>query len=350
MKQHEREFFIALIRSGNYYIDHNDIKLVILPPTIEQSLESTIIYNEAYNKAYIDGMMNEEEMTNWMLDNGLWTLENDKIVEGLRNDIERLKIEIFNARNNLELCNQIRKYLRAGENQLALENNKKHQYYQNTCEGLAASEKTTWIIRNTTYIKNKNKLYDFDHVSISYVLDEWYSSILPETKIRELARNEPWKSLWAIKDSLKSLLFKNQNDTELTYNQKNLIIWSQMYDNIQESMDCPNKDVIEDDDMLDGWFILQNKKRNRERSEQDFSDSTQNNKIKNASEVFVVTKDNKHRQNIENMNHPAATMIKKQRHQTIIDKGSVDHHDFADEKMRVRMEQTRQNIGKIKGG
>jgi hypothetical protein len=43
-------------------------------------------------------------------------------------------------------------------------------------------------------------------------------------------------------------------------------------------------------------------------------------------------------------------MIKKQRHKTIIEKGSENHHDFADEKMRVRMQQTQQNIGKIKGG
>jgi hypothetical protein len=350
MKQHEREFFIALIRSGKYYIEHNNIKLVIVPSTIDQSLEAAMVYNEAYEKAYIDGMMNEEEMNNWMLENRLWTPDNDKVIDGLKNDLEKLKVEIFNNRNDSALVSQIRKYIRAGENQLASEHSKKNQYYQNTCEGLAASEKACWTIKNTTFYRNKNKLYDFDNLSMTYVLDEWYSSILSENKIRELARSEPWKSLWAVRENSKANLFKNIDNVELTYNQKNLIVWSQMYDNIQESMDCPSKEVIEDDDMLDGWFILQNKKRDREKSEQDFSEGTRNEKIKNAAEVFVVAKDKKDISKIENMNHPASAMIKKQRHKTIIEKGSVNHHDFADEKMRVRMEQTKQNIGKIKGG
>lgn len=350
MKQHEREFFIALIRSGNYYIEHNNIKLVIVPCTIDQSLEASMVYNETYEKAYIDGMMNEDEMNNWMLENGLWTPENDKVIDGLKNDLEKLKIEIFNNRKDSVLVSQIRKYIRAGENQLTSEHSKKNQYYQNTCEGLAASEKASWTIKNTTFYRNKNKLYDFDSLSLTYILDEWYSSILSENKIRELARNEPWKSLWAVRENSKANLFKNIDNIELTYNQKNLIIWSQMYDNIQESMDCPSKEVIEDDDMLDGWFILQNKKRDREKSEQDFSEGTRNEKIKNAAEVFVVAKDKKDISKIDSMNHPASAMIKKQRHKTIVEKGSVNHHDFADEKMRVRMEQTKQNIGKLKGG
>ena len=46
-------------------------------------------------------------------------------------------------------------------------------------------------------------------------------------------------------------MFLNATEGELTYNQKNLMIWSQMYDNIQETLDCPSKEVIEDDDILD---------------------------------------------------------------------------------------------------
>ena len=42
-----------------------------------------------------------------------------------------------------------------------------------------------------------------------------------------------------------------------------------MYDNIQESMDCPTEDVINDDDMLDGWFIVQNRKREKDKKEKD---------------------------------------------------------------------------------
>ena len=39
-----------------------------------------------------------------------------------------------------------------------------------------------------------------------------------------------------------------------------IVIWSKMYDNVQESIDAPIQSVMEDDDALDGWFIVQNRK------------------------------------------------------------------------------------------
>lgn len=77
MKQHEREFFISLIRSGNIYIN-GKVRLTIKPPTIEQSFESCDIYNESYQQAYIDGIMSEDEMTDWMMEKDLWSPHDDK--------------------------------------------------------------------------------------------------------------------------------------------------------------------------------------------------------------------------------------------------------------------------------
>jgi hypothetical protein len=335
MKQHEREFFISLIRSGKYFVKD----LVIIPPTIDQYLLACKIYNDAYQQAYVDGMMDEEEIDLWMRGQELWTEEDDKISEGLKKDIERLKIEIYNSRNDEFLRDRIRLYIRTGEIQLASHNNKKNQYYLNTCEGFAAYEKLSWIIKNTTY--QNNELYNFEDTSLSYVVDEWQSSVLPESKIRQLARTEPWRSLWVIHEKSGTQLFPNSQGLELTHNQKNIIIWAQTYDNIQESMDCPNKEVIEDDDMLDGWFILQSRKREKERNEKELEDTIQSDKIRNASEVFVVTSP-KNKDKIENMNNPYSMMIKKQREELLKRKGTVTQDQFADEKLNMTMQTTNQ--------
>jgi hypothetical protein len=77
-------------------------------------------------------------------------------------------------------------------------------------------------------------------------------------------------------------------------------------------MDCPSKDVIEDDDMLDGWFILQNKKREKEKAEAEFDKNT-NEKIKNSSEVFVMANNKNDKERIESMNSYHAMMVKKER-------------------------------------
>ena len=347
MKQHEREFFIAMIRSGNTYLDKDGVSLVIRPQTIEQSFFACKAYNNAYEQGYIDGMMTEEEMLEWMENSELWTKEDDAKVEGLKKDIEKLKIEIFNARNNPHLRETIRKYIRAGELQLGATINKKHSYFSNTREGFAALEKTSWYIKNHTYINDK--LYDFSDLSLSYVIDEWQSSILSDSQIRELARNEPWKSLWAIKNgSVK--LFHNKENEELTHNQKNLLIWSQMYDNIQESMDCPSKEAIEDDDVLDGWFIVQAKKREQEKLKQETDENTQSEKIKNAEEVFLMSKSKEDISKIHNMNDTNNQRVKKQRKDLINKRGTVEHHEFFDQRLKIQAEQTNKMRGFNKGG
>jgi hypothetical protein len=292
-------------------------------------------------------MMSEEEMDEWMIEQGLWTMEDDTKIEGFKKDIEKLKIEIYNARNNSQLRERIRLYIRAGEKQFLQQSGKKNQYYINTCEGVAAAEKTTWLIKNTTY--QDNKLYDFSDLSIMYVMDEWQSGFLSDSTTRNLARNEPWKSLWAIRENSGIKLFQNKEDQELTYNQKNLIIWSQMYDNIQESIDCPPKDVIEDDDMLDGWFILQAKKREKEKAEAEFENTT-NSKIKNSSEIYVMANNKNDQERIDGMNSYHASVVKKQRGELIKSKGAVGQDQFLDERMNLQMLSNNKFKGTAIGG
>lgn len=348
MKHHEREFFISLIRTGKVYIDYNDIELVIAPPTFEQNLRSCQVYEKIYQQCYIDGLMNEDETLEWMKSNDLWSEEDEERVKGLEKDLERLRVEIYNARNNEALKERIRLYLRAGEKQLAEQIYKKNQFFSNTCEGIAASEKTSYIVKHTTYLNGK--VYDFNDISFSYVFSEWQNSFISESQCRELARSEPWKSLWVTKERSGITLFENEKNQDLTYNQKNIVIWSQMYDNIQESLDCPTNDVIEDDDMLDGWFIIQNKKREKERSEKEFENNVKSDKIKNSSEIFVVANSNKDRDRVNNMNDVHGANIKNQRNALLKRKKDIQQQEFADEKLKIQAQQTNMFKGTIKGG
>jgi uncharacterized small protein (DUF1192 family) len=348
MKHHEREFFISTIRSGKVRIKYKDIVLQIIPPTFDIISESCEIYNEAYDKSYVDGVMDEDENFMFMIEHELWSFEEEEKIKALQKDIERLKVEIYNARNNEKLKKTIRAYIRGGEKQLNELNHKKNIYFSNTCEGIATSEKNSHIIKHTTY--KDNNLYDFFDLSLSYIMDEYHQSFLSENQCRELARNEPWKSLWIIRDKCNVKLFNNPVDTDLTYNQKNLVIWSQMYDNIQESLDCPTKDVIDDDDMLDGWFIIQSKKRDKEKADKEFEESVKSDKIKNSSEVFVMASSDKDVDRIDSMNNIHGQMIKKQRSAIIQKRGSVEQQYFPDEQLKLRSIETNQFKDKFKGG
>lgn len=332
MKQHEREYFISRIRSGIYIIRQQSLTLKIYQPTVEQDLELNQIYLDAYEQALDDDFLTEEQMDLWMREKGLWSDEDDNKLDGLKNDIERLKLEIFNSRHNEELRERIRLYIRAGEKQLTKKIMQKMSYYENTCEGIAATERNYAFIKTCAFLGGES--YKFDFFSCDEVWQNYYSQILNENSIRELARNEPWRTLWLMNNSNTFKLFTN-NDRDLSPDQRALLIWSRTYDNIYESMDCPSDDVIADDDMLDGWFIVQRKKREKQRAEAEVEDTVKNDKIKNSDEIFLMAGSKKDANRINEINDLGGKMVKKQRDILIKQKGEVTQNEFKDEKLKL---------------
>jgi hypothetical protein len=333
MKQHRREYLISRIRVGVYLVEYKGITLTIYPPTLEQVLQSNVVYNEVFDEAYEDGLMDEEEMEEWMREQNIWTKEDDESVEVIKKDIEKLRIQIYENRHNDELKERIRLYLRAGEKGLQEQLQKQYQFAANTCEGLAKSEQHRWFIKNCTqHNGDKIKLKD---VVLDEIIALQQEELLSEGDIRELARNEPWRSTWATKDQSNTNLFAN-NDRELNVDQKNIIIWSTMYDNIQEAADVPADDIIADDDVLDGWFVIQRKKRESEKATNDFDSSTTNERIKGAGEIYVMAGSEKEMERVEGMNNLQSKMIKKERIAKLRGNNELGQHEFRDEQLKLQ--------------
>jgi len=335
MKQHEREYFVSRVRSGFYLTKFNESRIKILTPTIENEFEINQSYMDSYEVSLDKGLKTEEEMVEWMRQRSLWEDKDDERIKGLEKDVERCKLEIFQAANNQELKEQIRKYIRAGEKQLVDMRNKKSKYFLNTCNGIANMTKIHTMLKLCSYIGSEP--CDFNLMPIDIISNIYFSMILHESSVRELARNDPWRGLWAMNDSNSYSLFANR-DRELSIDQKNILIWSRMYDNVQESLDCPADDIMQDDDMLDGWFIHQKNKREKEKAEAELED-TMNEKVANSSEVYIVAKSEKDHERINSMNNPHASMVKKQRMAVIKSKGEASQLDFQDERLKLRTQQ-----------
>lgn len=334
MNHHERESFIFTIRSGKVYISDN---VYVKPPTIDQLAESYIKYQETYHQCLLDEIMTEEDMTIWMKENLIWTKYQETLVDKYKKEVEDFKVEIFENRANPKKCVVIRDKLRAKEKLLEDLLILKNSEYQNTCEGISASHRVGWLISQTTYCGKFQ--YDFKKMPIEKVVYEWQKSILSEGIIRELARNEPWRSTWAISKNIKTKLFLNKKKQDLTPNQKNIIVWSQIYDNTHESMDCPENSVFEDDDMFDGWMIAQNRKNEKQRLEQKAQEISKNENIKNAQEVLVIANDPEHIKNIHDLNNEHAKRVIASRFNTIREKGSVNQQELPDVKEQLHIQQ-----------
>lgn len=349
MKQHEREYFTSRIRSGIINIKLDTVNLKIQPITLEEELQVQETYMLAYRKAKQDGFLENDEILQNLRDRGVWTTQDDEKEKGLEKDIERLKVELFQNKNKSDWVQQIKKYLSAGKKQLNELLERKHQYFENSCEGLSQVEKIKKLIElscykedNTAYVK-----YDFADIPIDYIIKLYGYQLLSETTVRELARSEPWRSTWILKDSNAYELFANKGK-QLTQDQRSLLIWSKMYDNVQESIDAPSDDVIEDDDMLDGWFILQRKKRDQEKAKSDIEKMTSNSKISNSSEIFVMAHNKKDADKINNSNNFAAQKVKQQRSQLIQNKGIAEDSDFQDQQLRATQQSNEMYKGRFR--
>ena len=348
MKHHERESFIYIIRSGKVKIIDN---IYIHPQYIDQVVESYEKYNEMYEQCLNDEIMTSEEMEIWMKENLLWTKANEIKVEKLKKDIEESKINIFKSRYDNKGVLSLKQALRNQEDLLNKQLYIKHSQDQNTCEGISEQYRLNWLFSNSVR-KNNEPLAPSELQQIKdNIIYLWQDSVLTETQYRELARNEPWRSLWSMNKNIKIKLFLNEQNEELTINQKNLVVWSQIYDNIQESMDYPGKLVADDDDMLDGWMILQNRKQEKEKLAQEAEAVTQNEKIKNSSEVFIVANNQDHANNIYKLNDEFSKQVVAQRTAALQANDVLLEQDLPDIKENLQLQKaqslknTRRNNG-----
>ena len=335
MKQHERDYFVSRIRNGKYRIQIFKKELEILSPTIEDEYYINKAYMDGMESSLYEGFKTNEEMVSWMVEKNLWSYNEDADLKMYQQKVKDLKIDIYNARNSIKLRERVRSEIRNTEFQVSKLNQKKSAYYNNTCEGIATVEKISEFLKRCTFFKGE--LYDFEELPVDLVSSKYYSLFLTERQIRDLARNEPWRTIWNLNDTNSVLLFNN-GDRELSHDQKNIMVWSKMYDNVQESMDCPQDDIIKDDDMLDGWFLVQGKKRDEERSKSEVDNL--NPKVAASQEVYLMANSKEDRRRIDSLNSFESSVIKKQREQVIKSKGSASQLDFPDEKLKAQRMQT----------
>lgn len=339
MEHHVREFLISQIKLGIIYND----KFLIEPFRTLNVIQSYKIYEESYDDCLLNGIMTKDETMLWLASEGLWTDKHEQDIKDTQENIDNIKIEMFKNALDKKKVDSLRKQLRGIERAVTKALSYKYSLLQNTCEANAEYEQRTWLILKSIKVTNKKFLVE-DHINTIY--NVFQNNLLSDSDIRELARKEPWHSFWSVSEKGKFPLFKLYKDRELTHNQKNLLLWSQTYDNIQESLECPDRDVIDDDDLLDGWFILQARERQNEKKKKLLDTSIGNAKIQNSSEVFVVGQSPDQIQDIQKLNDGKNKMMLNQRISKLDKAGAVNFYDFDDKKLEVIQEAQKAQRGK----
>jgi len=279
LRTDEQEKLINSIRSGTV-VSKN---ITIVPATLDQISLASNVYSESFSNCLDEGLMTEESLERWMLENHILPSSFYSIKKILIEKIDSLKKDLFFNRKSKSSIKLLKQDLQKTRSSLSDLIKPKSDFITNTCEFIAQTKKIIFLLKNTTY--KSGKLYR--PANFQYIIDLWQNSLLSESTIRFLCRTAIWSSIWSNR-GFGFDLFCVRKNTDLTINQRNMLTWSRVYDNINESLDCPLDFVIEDDDMLDGWLLIQKNKREKEAKERDKDDTGASSKFsKNHQHVFT---------------------------------------------------------------
>ena len=337
------------ILQGRLRITLGDLVLYVYEPDSDLIEESFDIYDEAYKKAYFRGNYLQKELIEILVNNELWSPFDDREADKLEKRIEDLKVTAFQSFYDTKKLRGIKANIRAIEREMSRYRVKKVALDHTSCEGVAAFSRIVWLISQTTKLKDGSD-YNWDKYPVSIVMDHYTSEQIKPEIIRAIARKEPWRTMWSNGKKHSNLLGKPTY--QFTKDQLALCSYSAMYDNVYESTESPHEKVIKDDDCLDGWFIAQRRKYEKDKKQREIDDMITNPKIANSQEVFVVADNNQAAQEIYGLNDPLAKATVHNRQETI--KGAngeqISFTKFEDVRQDIAIESHKAAVSKIKGG
>ena len=331
LTQNDKEILLYRILSGKTFFYFNNEKYLLLSPSIDIKYEAALLYETIINDEKYYDWLREENSENIMIGLGLWNFETNKNLKNLEQKLDSLKVELFvnfmipsktkNIRSNIKNTkNSINKILITKQN-----------FLTNTLEGYANSIKHEYIICNTLY--NNNKIV-FDNQK-NYRSFSLFNSLIQEIdklmitteQFKLLARDTYWRNYW--NTSNKNHLF-SQASIDLTDEQRALINISRMYDNVYEHPECPSDVVIEDDDALEGWMILQKKKNEAAKKQNAFNNSSTSENMKKAGEIFMIANSKEDTESILDMNTQESRSILQEKLSYIDKVGIINDGELPD--------------------
>lgn len=335
--ENNNENLLYRIVSGKTIFDYLDEEYLLKSPTIDIKYKASLLYNKIISEEKYQNWIREEDIEKIMISLGIWNTNTNDIINALYKRLDDLKVDLFKVWMMPSQQKTIRKNIEHIKKQLNKILAIKYNFYNHTLEGYASSIKNEYLICQTLY-KNNKLAFDFNNKSNSKSYAQ-YNSIVQEIEkmsiglhdIKVLARSITWKSYWSAN--------KNHNIfdgavIDWTDDQRTLFKVSQMYDNINEHPECPENIVIEDDDMLDGWMIIQQREQNKAKKEKRLESS--NKGLKNATEVFLFPKDQEEFSDIMSLNSVESKMAIKEKMDFIQKKGSAEEYELPDVKRNIQ--------------
>jgi len=338
MLDHEKATIVEQILSGIIFFRSRKIVYKIITPTRETIGLGDFLAQEAAQELNFSQLITKEELKKTLNNKGIWTYEDDSKLKISEDAIEDMQISIYKNFFNSKAKNSLKRRLVGLRNAISQAHEKKSSLDNVTLESYFDFIKDRFIVGMSLYDINNKKIYDADtffqqdSLMLDRAYDAWISQYAIIPHLREVARTNPWKSYW---DSCQNISVFGVGTLGLNLFQRNVILFSKMYDNARQSQETPPDEIFEDDDAFDGWMAIQRKEADKNR-EKNTADKISGQK---GDEIFMVT-GQEDKDKIFNLNdHNERMSIRNKLSEVKAAKGEeIQESQLSDVQMRLQKE------------
>jgi len=316
MNNEDKLFHIYRLCSGYTFINLRRTYIIDTPSMVLLN-EGMNVYRQTIQENKYDSLLNVEQVKVELIRAGLWSFTGDEDYKKLEASLEERKHKLYLAYlNNPNAVKKIEKEIVLTRQQLKKQYNIRHSLDEHTIEGLAALKKEQYIFSKIILDDKYRPLAKLPASLLDRILNQYYRLQLNNETARELARSDFWRSRWDHKGV--------DNFRVIGDEQEILISYSKLYSNVYKNSDCPSDEVINNDDLFDGWIIHTNKEYEKQKKERE--NEKRFDKHPNAGEVFIPVRSKDEADQVVNMNDTRGKIVQKKINELVVSKGQA--HDL----------------------
>lgn len=338
-----RERLIYKILNPSIFISQPS-RIILGQPDAEIKSESVYVYENFYREALDAGLMVGDDLLYHLAIIGEWNPEIIIDIETIKSDIEQMTRGLINLMFNVSRLEKVRSTIRSAEKVLIKKISQKNKLLAGSAENYALLRQQQFIITKIASYKHNGFIWsDFDQFLdsrdqnlMTHLLETFFiRSRVSQKIIRSLARTNPWRQMWTSFKNMGSIF--QQFPCDWSHNQTNLIFWSRNYDLAYEAYERPSADIINDDDLLDSWFLNQTDKiesKCRDNFSKTIDDKS---KRRGKQEIFVMS-DQEGAKRVYDMNDPISRRKIRMRQTALNSGGCVKEQHMPDSKQEIMAE------------
>jgi hypothetical protein len=304
--------------SGDQFFLYEDAYYHLHKPSLIIKRMADDLYMRTYEDNLFNNFVLEEDLDNMLIEFGITTPFFKKDLENTEKKLNNAKIDLFKNWTDTNKRKKHKKDIHSIKGQLSTAYQTKHSLDFLTLEHYCDNIKNQYIILHSLFDRDSQTIVFKDTINIDYdffngIMQTIAYNVIDISQYKKLARSDYWRNYY---NTNKQQVFGCPS-IELSEEQRALLNTSIMYDRIYEHPDCPDSEIIEDDDALDGW-MLQQQEENKKQKQQKGVDNILSDKVKNSREIFLLAKDQEQKEQIFSLNSAESANRLKEKTQAVL--------------------------------